>query len=258
VAARDPKHRFTDRVDDYVRYRPGYPRALVDLLVRECGLGPGVQVADVGSGTGIFTRLLLDEGAAVFAVEPNHAMRSAAERSLAGAQGFTSVDGSAEATTLPDESIDLVTAAQAFHWFDPVCTRDEMLRILRPQGQVVLVWNQRKASPFNDDYERMLERFAPEYAGVRERDRAADDKLRPFFAPAVPRVARFEHQQRFDRERLHGRLRSSSYAPREGDRLHAPVRAALDAIFDAHARAGEVVFLYETLVYVGGLRAPSL
>ena len=253
MSARDSKERFTDRVDDYVRYRPGYPEALLDLLARECGLGPGATVADVGSGTGILTRLLLARGARVIAVEPNRAMRAAAEKLLGGEKCFESVDGSAEATTLPPASVDLVTAAQAFHWFDPARTRIELARILRPGGQVILVWNQRKDSPFNTDYEAMLERFAPEYAAVCERNRAADDKVLAFFAPSVPKVVRLAYEQVFDREGLRGRLRSSSYAPREGDPLYAAIFERLEAIFRTHETGGRVVFAYETLCWYGPL-----
>jgi SAM-dependent methyltransferase len=254
---RDPKERFSDRVDDYVRFRPGYPPALFELLSRECGLGPGCTVADVGSGTGILTRGLLAAGARVVGIEPNAAMRAAAEAAIGQDPRFESVDASAEATPLATASVDLVTAAQAFHWFDPARTRVELSRILRPsraRASVALIWNQRKDSPFNADYEAMLERFAPEYGQVCERNRAAEPKLRAFFAPEVPEVARFDHEQRFDAAGLRGRLMSSSYAPRAGDPLHAPMLRRLDAIFAAHEREGHVAFVYETLVWYGRLR----
>lgn len=250
---RDPKKRFSDRVDDYVRYRPGYPSAMLDRLATECGLGPSSSVADVGSGTGILTRMLIDAGARVFAVEPNREMRAAAESSIGTHPLFHSVEGSAEATTLADASVDLVTAAQAFHWFDPPKTRVEFARILRPGAFVALLWNQRRDSPFNDDYEAMLHRFAPEYAQVNERDRAAEPKLRAFFAPSVPELARFDHEQLFDEPGLRGRLMSSSYAPQVGDPLHAPMMERLTEIFAKHASGGRVAFPYETVVWYGRL-----
>ena len=146
----DPKERFTNRVDDYVRYRPGYPPELFEMLLVECGLGQESRVADVGSGTGILTRALLEAtGARVAAIEPNAAMRAAAERSLAGEPRFESLSSSAEATGLPGASVDLVIAAQAFHWFDPPRTRAEFARILKPRGKVALVWNQRADTPLN-------------------------------------------------------------------------------------------------------------
>jgi len=250
---RDSKERFSDRVDDYVRFRPGYPPALLDLLKNACGLGPGRVVADVGSGTGILTRLLLESGARVIGVEPNAAMRTAAERTLAGNERFESIDASAEATTLHAGSVDLVTAAQAFHWFDPTRARLEFARILRPSGFVALIWNQRRDSAFNRDYEEMLERYAVEYAHVRERDRAAEPRIRAFFAPASPDVARFDNEQRFDEAGLRGRLMSSSYAPRAGDPSHEPMLRRLAEIFATHAREGLVTFAYETVVWYGRL-----
>jgi SAM-dependent methyltransferase len=249
----DSRQRFTDRVDDYVRYRPSYPAAAVDLLVRECALGPSCVVADLGSGTGILSKLLLERGARVLGVEPNAAMRAAAERDLVG-ERFESQDGSAEATTLADASVDLVTAAQAFHWFNVSETRREMTRILRTPGFVALIWNNRAASPFNDDYERMLDEFAPDYAAVRERDRAPEDKIRAFFAPAPMHSARFDNAQHFDEAGLLGRLRSSSYAPQPGHPLHEPIVARLKEIFARHAKGGSVELAYDTLVYWGRLQ----
>lgn len=254
---RDPKERFSDRVDEYVRFRPGYPRALLDLLTNACGLGSKSVVSDVGSGTGMLTRLLLDSGARVIGIEPNAAMRAAAERALAGNGRFESVEGSAESTTLAASSVDLITAAQAFHWFDPMRTRAEFKRILRPSAFVALIWNQRKDSAFNRDYEEMLERCAAEYAHVRERDRAAEPRVRAFFDRASPEVARFDHEQRFDEAGLRGRLMSSSYAPRAGHPFHEPMMRRLGEIFLTHVREGQVTFAYETVVWYGRL-APAL
>jgi SAM-dependent methyltransferase len=250
---RDPTKRFSDRVGDYVRYRPGYPRAVIGLLASRCGLAAESTVADVGSGTGILTRLLLDAGARVFAVEPNQEMRAAAESSIGVQDRFRSVEGTAEATTLASGSVDLVTAAQAFHWFDPPRTRAEFVRILRPGGFVALIWNQRKDSAFNADYERMLADFAPEYAEVNERDRAAEPRLRAFFAPSTPELARFDYEQTFDEQGLRGRLTSSSYAPQPGDPLHAPMMQRLGELFARHARDGRVAFPYDTIVWYGRL-----
>jgi SAM-dependent methyltransferase len=251
--ARDPRARFTDRVDDYIRYRPGYPGEVIALLARECGLTAASVVADVGSGTGILSKLLLETGARVVAVEPNAAMRAAAGRDLGGSPRFQSVDGSAEATGLDPSSVDLVTAAQAFHWFDPVRTRAELVRILRSPGSVALVWNDRASTPFNDDYEAMLDRFAPDYASVRERDRSPEPKMRAFFAPAEVHRATFPNRQVFDEAGLRGRLMSSSYAPRPGHPMHEPILARLAEVFAIHARDGKLELLYETVVYWGRL-----
>lgn len=251
----DPKERFSDRVDDYVRYRPGYPPGLLELFVRVCGLGPGSVVADVGSGTGILTEMLLTTGARVAGIEPNPAMRAAAQQSLSGSARFVSVDGAAEATTLGSASVDAIVAGQAFHWFDPVRTRTEFARILRPAGWVVLAWNQLKNSPMSRDYESMLERFAPDYAHVRTRVRASGPNLRGFFMPQVPISVKFDNEQRLDEAGLRGRLMSSSFAPRAGDPLHEPMMQRLGEIYRAHASNGAVTFAYDTEVWYGRLDA---
>jgi SAM-dependent methyltransferase len=201
---------------------------------------------------------LLETGARVVGVEPNASMRLAAERMLSGEPRYESSSGSAEATQLGDESVALVTAAQAFHWFDADRARAEFVRILRPGGVVALVWNQRKDTPFNRDYEAMLGRFAPDYANVRESDRAAEPKIRAFFAPTVPELASFDNAQTFDEDGLRGRLASSSYAPRPGDPLHEPILQELARIFRAHARDGRVTVAYDCIVWYGPLAPPSV
>jgi ubiquinone/menaquinone biosynthesis C-methylase UbiE len=231
-----PKERFSDRVTDYVKYRPGYPAALFEALAQTAGLSAGSTIADVGSGTGIFSRSLLALGARVIALEPNAAMRTAAENELAGNPHFESRDGSAEATGLPDASVDAVTAAQAFHWFEPVAARAEFRRILKPRGFVALIWNQRTDNAANRAYEAMLDRYAPDYAQVREKDRSAASRMRAFFAPEVPTSSTFANAQSFDRAGLRGRLASSSFAPTRESPLYVPIYEELDRIFDAFAK----------------------
>jgi SAM-dependent methyltransferase len=250
---RDTRERFTDRVADYVRYRPGYPVAVRQLMERELGLGPASVVADLGSGTGILSRLLLGSGARVFGVEPNAAMRAAAEAELTGQPRFVSIDGTAEATTLAPASVDLATAGQAFHWFDVARTRLELERVLRPGGGVALVWNVRASTPFNDDYEELLLRFAPEYPEVRARDRVSETAVRTLLAPGEVRVARFPNRQRLDEQSLRGRLMSSSYAPKPGAPTHEAMSARLREIFAAHAAGGAVEMAYDAVVYWGRL-----
>jgi SAM-dependent methyltransferase len=251
---RDPRDRFSDRVDDYVRCRPGYPQGLVELLMRKCGLAADRVVVDLGSGTGILSAMLLGSGARVIGVEPNAAMRTAAEERFVDEPRFESVDGSAEATGLPDGSADLATVGQAFHWFDPVRTRAELRRVLRPPGWVALVWNMRSSTPFNDAYEAMLEELAPDYPAVRARDRAADGTVHAFFAPYEPSVERFPNAQRFDEAGLRGRLMSSSYAPKPGQPQHEPLMRRMREIFATHARDGHVELVYDTVAYVGTAR----
>lgn len=244
-----PTTRFSDRVQNYVRYRPGYPPAVLEVLRAETGLAPGWAVADVGSGTGISAKLFLDAGHPVFAVEPNAEMRAAAEAMLGGDPRFRSVDGSAEATTLPDASVDLVVAAQAFHWFDPGRAAGEWRRILRPGGWIVLLWNTRRTdgTPFLRAYEALLREHGTDYAAVSH-ENVTDESLRVvlgegYGARVVP------NQQVFDFEGLKGRLLSSSYAPNVGHPGYEPMAAALDRIFREHQRDGRVRFEYDTEIY---------
>ncbi len=246
----DPKERFSNRVDDYVRYRPGYPDGLFAMLAAQGCLDAGRVVVDVGSGTGILSRGLLDSGGArVVGIEPNAPMRAAAERAFAGQPRFESVDASAEATGLAAASADLVIAAQAFHWFDAPRARVEFARILVPGGLVALVWNQRRASALNAEYLQMLERYAHDYANVRESERSSEEKMRAFFAPVSPRMATFDNQQRLDEAGFAGRLLSSSYAPPAGHPMHEPMMVRAGEIFRAYAREGLVTVAYDTIVW---------
>jgi SAM-dependent methyltransferase len=248
-----PTERFSTRADHYRRYRPGYPVAALDLLAHQCGLAAGTIVADVGSGTGILSEALLGRGARVIGIEPNEAMRRAAEERLAGEAGFRSIAATAEATTLPEESIDLWVAAQAFHWFDAPRARIEALRVVRPGAFAALLWNEHpaEAGPFLSEYDALLRRHAREYAALADR-RSDEASMRAFLGPAM-QVARFSNAQALDYAGLEGRLLSSSYAPERGDPQHAPMLEALRALFERHKKSGKIVFPYETRVYFAPL-----
>lgn len=250
----DPTLRFSDRVEDYIRYRPSYPVQVIDVLEQDCGLTPEAVIADIGSGTGILSTLLLAKGNVVFGVEPNLEMRSAAQRLLHAYPGFRSINGTAEATGLAASSIDLIVAAQAFHWFDAPRARDEFSRVLRPDGWVALVWNQRRHSAvgFLAAYEELLQASAGDYKAVRER-RFDPDAIGAFYAPGKFKTAHFENHQDFDYEGLKGRLLSSSYAPREGQPGHDAMIENLRRVFDTHQQSGSVRFEYDTVVYYGRL-----
>ncbi|MCP4237459.1 MAG: class I SAM-dependent methyltransferase, partial [Aestuariibacter sp.] len=173
--------RFSDRVDNYIKYRPSYPDAVIDTLVSQCKLTPQSIVADVGSGTGIFSGLLLKHNIQVMAVEPNDSMRKAAENLLASSTGFSSIAGQSEQTNLADASVDLITAAQAFHWFDRELTQREFSRILKPAGHVALIWNQRKSNtPFLKEYDDMLSVYATDYNSVNHMN-IADTDIEEFY-----------------------------------------------------------------------------
>ncbi|HYM75207.1 MAG TPA: class I SAM-dependent methyltransferase [Candidatus Dormibacteraeota bacterium] len=254
MPASNATSRFSDRVENYIRYRPGYPPEILPVLRRECGLAPSHVVADIASGTGIWTRTLLENGNPVFAVEPNVDMRQAGERLLAAFPNFRSVAGTAEATTLGDESVDFVTAAQAAHWFDRERSRREIVRILKPGGWLVLLWNERltDTTAFLRDYEQLLLTYGTDYEDVRHE--RTTDAVNEFFDPSPFQEQVFPMRQEFDFAGLEGRLLSSSYAPGPGHPKHEPMLRELRRIFDLHVVHGRVAFDYKTRVYFGKLK----
>lgn len=225
---------------------------MLGVLREQCGLDGASVVADIGSGTGLLAEMFLDNGNPVFGVEPNPEMREAGERLLDGYAGFTSVPGAAEATRLPDESVDLVTAGQAFHWFHVGEARREFARILRPGGWVALIWNERRTSstPFLAEYERLLGTYGTDYEAVA-RKHADEDSLERFFSPRGFGLRTLENAQVFDLEGLRGRLLSSSYVPERGHPDHEPMLEELGELFRVHQAGGAVTVEYDTRVYYG-------
>ena len=249
----DSTRRFSDRVEAYQKYRPGYPDALVAALIEKAGLGAGTAIADLGSGTGIFTRLLLEQNCRVFAVEPNANMRHAAEVLLSDYQQFTSIDAPAERTGLADNSIDLVTAAQAFHWFNNEATKAEFDRILKPGGKLALIWNKRKVSqPFQQAYHAILSEYAPEYAKVNHMSLNEDD-IAGFFATGSMEILHFDNSQQLDFSGLIGRLKSASYCPAENSPQYIPMVTELVALFDQYAANAVIDFEYDSQLYLGAV-----
>jgi ubiquinone/menaquinone biosynthesis C-methylase UbiE len=247
----DPKERFSSRVENYARFRPGYPTEVVQVLKKECGLKSDSVVADIASGTGIFTRLILENGNRVFGVEPNAEMRRAGEEFLARYSNFSSVAATAENTGLAEHSIDLVTAAQAAHWFDREKALREFQRILKPSGYLALLWNDRQleASPFDRDYEQMLLQYGTDYADVKRLDAEAGQ----FFGSFMCELRVLPNFQDFDYEALEGRLLSSSYAPQRGHPSHGPMLSELHRIFQAYQSGGRIRMEYDTKLYFGQL-----
>lgn len=251
----DPTRRFSSRVENYVKYRPSYPGAAIDLLESECGLGEQSVAADVGSGTGILAKRLLERGYRVIGIEPNEGMRVAAERLLERYPRFGSVPGRAEATTLADDSIDLITVAQAFHWFDREQAKAEFLRVLRQSGWVALIWNARQTDPtaFLRSYEAVLKRHAPDYEKATHRN-IGGDELSAFFSPSSFTTRAFENEQLLNFESLKGRLLSSSYSPEPDHPNHDAMVHDLRRAFERHEDHGEVAIRYTTEVHLGRLR----
>jgi SAM-dependent methyltransferase len=243
--------RFTGRAADYARYRPGYPRELLGFLIDRAAITPASVIADVGSGTGISSAFLIESGASVIGIEPNEQMRHHAEASLGPMSRFRSVAGSAERTELPASSVDLVTAFQAFHWFDPHAVRLEWHRILRHPGRVAIVRNEHliDRDAFHRDLERLLNEFALDNTPSLRRNESAAVA----FFDGLASVHRFAHSQKLDAESLCGRVRSNSYLPAEGHPRFAAMMSRLDAIFAKHQQAGVVRLDYEAVVVVGTL-----
>ena len=254
MPASNATSRFSGRVENYIRYRPGYPPEALQVLQNECGLAPNHVVADIASGTGIWTRMLLENGNPVSGVEPNTEMRQASERLLASFPKFTSRAGTAEETTLADASIGFVTAAQAAHWFDRERSRREFARILKPEGWLVLLWNERltDSTPFLREYEQLLLTYGTDYEDVLHEK--TTDSVNDFFDPMPFQARVFEMRQEFEYAGIEGRLLSSSYAPGPEHPNYAPMLRDLRRIFDAHAVAGRATFDYKTRVYFGQLK----
>jgi SAM-dependent methyltransferase len=252
----DSTVRFSERAQAYAAGRPGYPQAIAAHLARELDLEPGAVVVDLGSGTGISSRLFLQAGFRVIGVEPNAPMRAQAERELAALPGFRSVAGSAQATTLPDASADCVVAAQAFHWFDVNAARAEALRILRAPPRGALIWNVRRTqeSDFSRGYERLLLDYGGEYPQIRERH-TDDASIQAFFGGPHWRRADFEHVTELDFELLTARVNSTSYLPHPQDGAYGPLMKALRQLFDSTQRDGCVLMQYDARVYSGLIRA---
>jgi len=248
----DPTKRFSDRVDNYVKYRPTYPLEVLDYLKDKCKLSSQSIIADVGAGTGIFTRLLLERGYKVYAVEPNEAMRDAAVAQLSENENFTPIDGSAGATTLQAGSIDLIVCAQAFHWFSNENTRVEFKRILKATGKAALIWNNRlvNADEFSVEYDALLKNDSVDYNKVNHQN-INDIDFKAFFKDGIYKLKKFPNEQVFDEDGLIGRAYSSSYVPPQGTEKGEVFLKLLKKLFARHNHNGHISFKYETEIYLG-------
>jgi SAM-dependent methyltransferase len=243
--------RFSSRVKNYVKYRPSYPPVLLEFMTAELGLTPTAVIADVGAGTGKLTELFLDNGNPVYAVEPNEAMLAEAQDLLSNRPNFYPIAATAEATTLPGQSVDFITAAQAFHWFDHDKAKVEFRRILRPAGYVLLIWNEwLQDTPILQAYEDIVARYSMGYGAVTRRRVTGESKeqtLGRFLGPFRTRT--FDNNQLLDFAGLKGRLLSSSYSPLPGHPNHEPMLAELQAAFDDYAENGRIRFTYDCQLF---------
>ncbi|MEO3404399.1 class I SAM-dependent methyltransferase [Mucilaginibacter sp. CAU 1740] len=245
--------RFSNRVEDYVKYRPDYPTEIVKFLHDTYNLTQDKLIADIGAGTGISTALFLNKGYRVIAVEPNYEMRAKSEELLGTFHGFMAHNGTAENTGLTDASIDAIIAGQAFHWFDAVLTRAEFKRILKPGGIVALIWNERKTSSvFEQEYDELIVKHARDYVKVDHRN-IDTERIAAFFNPSPMHLEIFENKQIFDFEGLKGRLMSSSYMPTKDDEGFDDMIADLQVLFDKFQQGGVITINYDTKVYSGKL-----
>lgn len=249
----DNTKRFSNRVTDYVKYRPHYPNAIITFLQESYQLTTDKLIADIGAGTGISTQLFLDAGYRAIAVEPNAKMRDKAIELLSSYPGFTAVDSTAENTGLANESIDAVIAGQAFHWFNAQNARAEFKRILKSEGTVVLIWNERKtASAFEIEYDQLIITHGQDYVKVGHRNIDIDN-IGAFYDPNPFELRVFENQQVFDFDGLKGRLLSSSYSPTKADAGYEPMINDLQVLFNRYQQNGKITIHYDTKVYVGSL-----
>lgn len=247
------KDRFSNRVADYIKYRPHYPEAIIDFLQTQYHLSEGMLIADIGAGPGISSELFLEAGYPVIGVEPNKEMREASEELLERYRTFRAVDGSAEHTGLDDASVHAIVCGQAFHWFDTVKAKEEFKRILKRNGLVILIWNERKVvSDFEKEYDQLIEKHARDYIKVGHRNIELEN-IQAFFAPNPCRLETFANSQIFDFNGLEGRLVSSSYMPPRNDAGYVPMITDLKQLFDRYETNNSITIHYDTKVYVGQL-----
>lgn len=251
---RDSVARFSNRADHYVKYRPHYSTDVVRALQQACSLRPEHVIADVGCGPGLLAEVFLENGNLVIGVEPNPEMRHAGQEYLERFETFSMIIGTAENTTLAAASMDFVIAGQAFHWFQPVPTRAEFVRILKPGGWAVLIWHDRETetTPFLQAYDDFLRRHSIDYERVNHKIVASPAAIARFFAPNPVHFIAQQTQQHFDLDGLKGRLLSSSYVPKEGAAAETMLQE-LPGLFAKYAVEGQVVLEYQTKIYYGHL-----
>lgn len=239
----------------YSKYRPSYPLNFVDYLFTDVGMSQSSIIADVGSGTGILTRQLLEKGSNVYGIEPNADMRVIAETNLNNFPGFTSVSGSAENTTIDDNSVDYITVAQAFHWFDREKFKKECQRILKPEGKVILVWNTR-----DNENELVIEnyevnrKYCPNFKGFSDGmyGKTNNDDFSDFFNGEYETKV-FLNNLIFDMDGFIGRNLSASYALKSNDAQYNDYVNELKKIYEKYSNNGQLIMPNLTRSYVGNV-----
>ena len=252
MTKKDNTSLFSGRVQNYIKYRPTYPPALIEILKARCDLTPDKVIADVGSGTGILSELFLINGNKVYGVEPNAEMRDAAEKILGPYPNFTSVGASAEATTIRSHSVDIITAGQAFHWFNPPAAHAEFIRILKPRGWVTLIWNRAHTNtPFEKEYDEF---WRVELRGAHEARDGYEALIQPFFGDVryervmLEGVAQVMNQQEFI-----GRILSISAAVQPNEPGYDVFLQKIQDMFERYQQDNRVRLSYDTEIYFGRL-----
>lgn len=249
-ASYDPKGRFTGLAQIYAKARPTYPREAIDFIVSKCSLNESSYLVDVGCGTGISSRLFAERGIPTIGVDPNDDMRQEAidENKRQRSEWLTFINGSSEKTGLEDGVADVVLAAQAFHWFKPEPTLKEFVRILKPRGWCILMWNERDdADVFTSEYSKILQSLPETRTVEMKRGESGDDLLESHLFQSAGKAV-FENEQAMDKEGLLGRAFSASYVPKAGE-LFITLKTALDELFEKYQKDGQVIMKYATSVY---------
>jgi SAM-dependent methyltransferase len=245
-----PKQRFSDKVDVYIKYRPEYPKEIIEVLRNEYNLTTSSLIADIGSGTGKLSSLFVDNRNILYGIEPNDEMRKAAEKIFIDRTNFVSINGSAEETTLKDMSVDFIVVGQAFHWFDKEMTKIEFNRILKNNGIIVLVWNKRDNTiKIMQEYENILQKQCPEYKEIGY-GLYKEEEIIKYFKPNIVKKYSFKNSQVFNFYELIGRAKSSSYFPAENSKAYALLISELKDFFEKYEENAKIPFLYNTIMYV--------
>ena len=247
------EEKFTGKADIYAKYRPTYPDSFIKYLYHDIGFNNNSVIADIGSGTGILTELLLKQGSTVYGIEPNEDMRKSAEITLSLYSNFHSVNATAEQTDRPDLSVNYITAAQAFHWFDRKRFKSECQRILCKNGLVVLVWNSRdNTSDLVKENDLINRKFCPNFKGFSGGMRGeSPEEYRDFFKNGLCEYKIFNHDLLFDEDGFIGRNMSASYAPRPTEYNYEPYVSALKQLFEKYNASGILCMPNLTRSYVG-------
>lgn len=245
--------KFSGIANEYTQSRPSYAMEFIECLYEKYGFADSSVIADIGSGTGKLAKQLLKKGSKVFCVEPNYDMRSVAEKELNTYANFNSITGSAECTTLSDNSVDFITTAQAFHWFDTKSFKKECSRIIKADGKVFLIWNIRNEEALiNKELYQVFSKYCSDFKGFSGGIKPHDDRIKEFFENEYEFLT-FDNPLCFDREKFINRCLSGSYSLKKGDYRFDSYAEEIKKVFDKFENGGIVTVENNTVAYVGTL-----